>query len=64
MFFLRCFQWLGGAPELVVPDNLKSATSRTCLHQCHSPNSFMVIRNAAVGRAPPCEPPCRQAAPA
>ncbi|MGT9321611.1 IS21 family transposase, partial [Escherichia coli] len=24
------FQWLGGVPELVVPDNLKSATSRAC----------------------------------
>ncbi|EHJ6763780.1 IS21-like element ISEc12 family transposase, partial [Escherichia coli] len=27
---VRCFQWLGGVPELVVPDNLKSATSRAC----------------------------------
>ena len=27
MSHVRCFQWLGGVPELVVPDNLKSATS-------------------------------------
>lgn len=30
MSHVRCFQWLGGVPELVVPDNLKSATSRAC----------------------------------
>ncbi|EIB3185939.1 IS21 family transposase [Salmonella enterica] len=30
MSHARCFQWLGGVPELVVPDNLKSATSRAC----------------------------------
>lgn len=30
MSHARCFQWLGGVPELVVPDNLKSATSRSC----------------------------------
>lgn len=30
MSHVRCFQWLGGTPELVVPDNLKSATSRAC----------------------------------
>ncbi|VEW01773.1 transposase (fragment) [Escherichia coli] len=30
MRHVRCFQWLGGVPELVVPDNLKSATPRAC----------------------------------
>lgn len=30
MSHVRCFQWLGGVPELVVPDNLESATSRAC----------------------------------
>lgn len=31
MSHVRCFQWLGGVPELIVPDNLKSATlSRAC----------------------------------
>lgn len=30
MSHVRHFQWLGGVPELVVPDNLKSATSRAC----------------------------------
>lgn len=30
MSYVRCFQWLGGVSELVVPDNLKSATSRAC----------------------------------
>ncbi len=30
MSHVLCFQWLGGVPELVVPDNLKSATSRAC----------------------------------
>lgn len=30
MSHVRCFQWLGGVPELVVPDNLKSATSWAC----------------------------------
>ncbi len=30
MSHVRCFQWLGGVPELVVPDNLKSATSGAC----------------------------------
>lgn len=28
----RCFQWLGGVPELVIPDNRKSATSRACMY--------------------------------
>ncbi|VCZ14259.1 Putative transposase (identified by ISEscan HMM) [Escherichia coli] len=32
MSHVRCFQWLGGVPELVVPDNLKSATSVACKH--------------------------------
>ena len=32
MSHVRCFQWLGGVPELVVPDNLKSATSGACGH--------------------------------
>ncbi len=36
MSHVRCFQWLGGVPELVVPDNLKSATSRAC--KDHGPN--------------------------
>lgn len=30
MSHARCFEWLGGVPALVVPDNLKSATSRAC----------------------------------
>lgn len=30
MSHVRCFQWLDGVPELIVPDNLKSATSRAC----------------------------------
>ncbi|AVL16943.1 Transposase for insertion sequences IS1326/IS1353 [Enterobacter hormaechei] len=30
MSHVRCFRWLDGVPELVVPDNLKSATSRAC----------------------------------
>ncbi|PAV10505.1 IS21 family transposase [Arsenophonus sp. ENCA] len=30
MSHVRCFQSLGGVPEIVVPDNLKSATSRAC----------------------------------
>ena len=27
----RCFAFLGGVPEIVVPDNLRSAVSKSCL---------------------------------
>ncbi|CAM3630764.1 transposase [Xenorhabdus nematophila ATCC 19061] len=30
MSHVRCFQYLGGTPALVVPDNLKSSTARAC----------------------------------
>lgn len=30
MSHARCFQFLGGVPELIVPDNLKSASSQAC----------------------------------
>ncbi len=26
----RCFEFLGGVPELVIPDNLKSAVTKPC----------------------------------
>lgn len=29
----RCFEFLGGVPELVIPDNLKSAVSKACKYE-------------------------------
>ncbi|EMD3522284.1 IS21 family transposase, partial [Salmonella enterica] len=55
----RYFQWLGGIPELVVPDNLKRATSRACKND-HDVNPIyqqMLERyNVAVIPARPCKP--------
>lgn len=33
MSHARCFEFLGGVPEVVVPDNLKSAVSKTCRYE-------------------------------
>jgi transposase len=30
MSHVRCFEFLGGVPDLLIPDNLKSATTRAC----------------------------------
>jgi transposase len=30
---VRCFSFLGGVPEVVVPDNLKSAVSKACFYE-------------------------------
>lgn len=30
---VRCFTFLGGVPEVVVPDNLKSGVSKTCRYE-------------------------------
>lgn len=33
MSHARCFEFLGGVPEVVVPDNLKSAVTKTCRYE-------------------------------
>lgn len=33
MSHARCFEFLGGVPELVVPDNLKSGVSKSCRYE-------------------------------
>tara|TARA_R110002124_G_C8941746_1_gene512743 strand:+ start:211 stop:1755 length:1545 start_codon:yes stop_codon:yes gene_type:complete len=33
MSHVRCFDFLGGVPEIVVPDNLKSAVHKTCRYE-------------------------------
>ncbi len=33
MSHARCFEFLGGVPDIVVPDNLKSAVSKTCRYE-------------------------------
>ena len=33
MSHARCFEFLGGVPELVIPDNLRSAVSKTCRYE-------------------------------
>jgi len=33
MSHARCFEFLGGVPELVIPDNLKSAVSKPCKYE-------------------------------
>ena len=33
MSHARCFEYLGGVPELVVPDNLKSGVSKACRYE-------------------------------
>ncbi len=30
MSHARCFEFLGGVPELVIPDNLKSGVTKAC----------------------------------
>lgn len=33
MSHVRCFEFLGGVPELIIPDNLKSAVTRACRYE-------------------------------
>lgn len=33
MSHVRCFEFLGGVPELVIPDNLKSGVTRACRYE-------------------------------
>ena len=33
MSHARCFEFLGGVPELIIPDNLKSGVSRACRYE-------------------------------
>ncbi len=33
MSHVRCFKFLGGVPELVIPDNLKSAVTKACRYE-------------------------------
>jgi transposase len=33
MSHARCFEFLGGVPELVIPDNLKSAVTKPCRYE-------------------------------
>lgn len=33
MSHVRCFEFLGGVPELVIPDNLKSAVTKACRYE-------------------------------
>lgn len=33
MSHARCFEYLGGVPELVIPDNLKSAVTKACRYE-------------------------------
>ncbi|MFT5717348.1 MAG: transposase [Oleiphilaceae bacterium] len=33
MSYARCFDFLGGVPELVIPDNLKSGVTRACRYE-------------------------------
>ena len=33
MSHARCFEFMGGVPELVIPDNLKSAVSKSCRYE-------------------------------
>jgi transposase len=33
MSHARCFEFLGGVPELVIPDNLRSAVSKSCRYE-------------------------------
>ena len=33
MSHVRCFDYLGGVPELVIPDNLKSAVTKACRYE-------------------------------
>lgn len=33
MSHVRCFEYLGGVPDIIVPDNLRSAVSKTCRYE-------------------------------
>ena len=33
MSHVRCFEFLGGVPELIIPDNLKSGVTKACRYE-------------------------------